>query len=264
MSQDQAIRKLIKESTAHIPNHAEVLYVYELEHGKYYVGKTVNEERRHLEHMLGCGSAWTRLHKPIRKIKTEPLTSQEQETVEVKKLMRVHGIDNVRGGAYSQLELSNSNYNTLFQEFVHDAGLCFKCYGSDHMASNCRKDPICDRCGRDKDGCEEGCRHKTTVEGLDISKMKYCRLCGRGNHRTPLALSIKFCECSLTVDGEPITSTVYCGYCGKKHTTGDCIKSLLLSEVANITDIARIEQLYASLTMSRSTEYHDSRRKGKR
>ena len=42
------------------------VYVLELEHGKYYVGKTTNVPRRFKQHLSGSSSIWTRMFRPIR------------------------------------------------------------------------------------------------------------------------------------------------------------------------------------------------------
>ena len=42
------------------------VYVLELEHGKYYVGKTRDVARRFQQHLSGLSSIWTRMFKPMR------------------------------------------------------------------------------------------------------------------------------------------------------------------------------------------------------
>ena len=46
------------------------IYVLKLEGGKYYVGKTGDLIARYQQHLSGEGSSFTRLHKPIKVIRT--------------------------------------------------------------------------------------------------------------------------------------------------------------------------------------------------
>ena len=55
------------------------IYVLQLKHGCFYVGKSDNPYKRLTQHKNGRGSAWTRLHKPIRMVKKIKMTSTLQE-----------------------------------------------------------------------------------------------------------------------------------------------------------------------------------------
>ena len=87
-----------------------IIYVLKLQHGKYYVGKTNNFEKRMHQHETGIGgSFWTKLHKPIEVIRKFEIKSNSfnkefiyglEEDKVVKEMMCLYGIDNVRGGSY--------------------------------------------------------------------------------------------------------------------------------------------------------------------
>lgn len=83
------------------------LYVLELEGGRYYVGLTGDVAVRFSRHANGDGADWTRLHKPIRIVRSVNTgTRNSQEAVKIEdmvtvELMRQHGIDRVRGGCYA-------------------------------------------------------------------------------------------------------------------------------------------------------------------
>jgi hypothetical protein len=51
--------------------------------------------------------------------------------------MLLHGINNVRGGTYCQLELSRDIEYLLQQELNHAKDKCFKCGSTTHYANNC-------------------------------------------------------------------------------------------------------------------------------
>lgn len=85
------------------------LYVLELTDNKYYVGMTRNVEKRYRRHISGKGAQWTKLHKPIRIVKTiDTNLSNELEVAILENRLTFdmatqHGLDNVRGGGYCQM-----------------------------------------------------------------------------------------------------------------------------------------------------------------
>lgn len=113
------------------------LYVLELKGGKYYVGKTDDPSRRYEEHKSGKGSEWTKLHKPVKMLETRQIKSSEDETAVTKELMKKHGVDNVRGGAFCQRELPSYVKKTLELEQRGNTDSCFKCGKKGHFAKDC-------------------------------------------------------------------------------------------------------------------------------
>ena len=85
----------------------EHIYLMELQNGKYYVGKTKNFERRMDQHQTKFGAAFTKLHGPS-KLSTSLMQVQTcsagEETKNTLKYMISHGINNVRGAEYCQIE----------------------------------------------------------------------------------------------------------------------------------------------------------------
>ena len=82
------------------------VYALKLADGKYYIGKSDNIEQRLHDHFSGSGSAWTREYKPIKVIERRENVSRFEEDKMTKEYMEKYGIDNVRGGAYTQVDLS--------------------------------------------------------------------------------------------------------------------------------------------------------------
>ena len=121
------------------------IYVLKLECKKYYVGKTKSLKRldSHFDH---SGSEWTKKYKPIKVIQVIPNCDDYDEDKWTLKYMNKKGINNVRGGIYCSLILSNNDYNTIQRQIRGSQNLCYKCGSDTHFANNC--DTICMRCHR--------------------------------------------------------------------------------------------------------------------
>lgn len=90
-----------------------ILYALELEDGYWYIGTTVNLEKRFEQHVIGEGASWTKVHKPIR--------VHESRLTKITKLSRVakledqmtldyvllYGEANVRGGKWCRVIYPN-------------------------------------------------------------------------------------------------------------------------------------------------------------
>jgi hypothetical protein len=57
----------------------------------------------------------------------------------VKQYMSNYGIENVRGGTYSTIKLTDSVINFLQKEILHANNLCFNCGESGHYVNNCNE-----------------------------------------------------------------------------------------------------------------------------
>jgi len=113
------------------------IYSLKCEGDKYYVGRTENPQKRIDEHIMGKGSAWTQKYAPI-EWRCIPATRFDEDS-HVIMLMDEHGIDNVRGGSYSTIELSPEMRSEIDRKLctVHD--LCYKCHKKGHFSKNCRQ-----------------------------------------------------------------------------------------------------------------------------
>ena len=113
------------------------IYLIECENGKYYVGKTTDCEHRFKQHCNNKGSIWTRLHKPLRIIDVFETEDGFDEDKYTKKFMNKYGIDNVRGGSYTNIVLSKSIKSLLRKELMTANDLCYCCGSSSHFAKEC-------------------------------------------------------------------------------------------------------------------------------
>jgi predicted GIY-YIG superfamily endonuclease len=173
------------------------LYTLLLEGDHYYVGITTNLEKRWEAHASGKGASWTALHKPVEIIHSEDLESEFDEDRAVKILMHKHGIDKVRGGSYSNPELTPAQVKMLRREITMSTGACILCGEMGHMAKKCpTKQVSCERCGR-QGHRKSKCYAKSTATGEEIAADQ-CFRCGRDGH---LAAA---CYAKTTADGKYI------------------------------------------------------------
>lgn len=172
---------------------AETLYILELEDNKWYVGKSTDVKKRFAQHTEGKGSAWTREYAPLRIAETRPITSVHDETNVTKDLMKKYGVDNVRGGAYTAVDLPEEQATLIRHELRAGSDACYTCGKKGHFANNCptKKETedeweceYCDRTFTTKYGCsvhERSCASKETTS----SPPGVCYRCGRSGHYSP-------------------------------------------------------------------------------
>jgi predicted GIY-YIG superfamily endonuclease len=115
----------------------EYIYILKLKENKYYIGKTKNIEKRWNDHITGNGSGWTKKYKPIYLITTVISTSYFDEDKYVKEYMSKYGIENVRGGTYSNIDLDDNCISVLKKEIRHSKNLCTRCGRDTHFIKDC-------------------------------------------------------------------------------------------------------------------------------
>lgn len=113
------------------------IYVLECEHGKYYVGKTNNCTKRFAQHVRSQGAVWTRMHPPKRIVEVKEAFDGYEEDKITKMYMAKYGIDNVRGGSYTQPDLDDSTKQFITKEVITAHDLCYRCGGKGHFANEC-------------------------------------------------------------------------------------------------------------------------------
>lgn len=146
------------------------IYVLRCECGKYYVGKTSCEERRVLQHFQGCGSAWTSMYRPVEVSAVYHNCDDLDEDKYTKLYMRTYGIDNVRGGSYSQPTLDPITRAFLEREICGADDRCYRCGRHGHFVAACRETTHADG-------------HIIDDTVMQDAESRACTRCGRASHR---------------------------------------------------------------------------------
>jgi len=117
----------------------QYVYTARLQDGKYYAGKSSEPDRRFLEHKYGNNHAseWTKKYKAVELLETKPMTSEHDETKITIDLMKKYGIDNVRGGPWTSVVLTE-NEKSLIRKLIHsESDECYGCGQNDHFVKEC-------------------------------------------------------------------------------------------------------------------------------
>jgi predicted GIY-YIG superfamily endonuclease len=113
------------------------VYVLALEDGKYYVGKSRDVDVRISQHIANNGSEWTKMYKPVEIIRVYTNCDDFDEDKYTKMYMAKYGIENVRGGSYTKVNLTDKQKQLLALELQTSRDECYCCGETGHFASEC-------------------------------------------------------------------------------------------------------------------------------
>lgn len=125
-----------------------LLYILKLEGGKYYIGKTNNLNSRINDHFNSRGCEWTKKHKPLIVTEIIECKSNLEEDHWVEKYMQKYGIENVRGGSYSNITLDRSQVGVLERKMKLAKDTCYICSKPGHYMNKCPAKNKCKKCGK--------------------------------------------------------------------------------------------------------------------
>ena len=139
------------------------IYALKLANNKYYIGKTEDPQFRLETHFRQKrGSAWTKKYSPIQIYEIIPDQSDHDEQRVTQEYMNKYGIDNVRGGPWCNVNLTNEEKEMIQKILNSSSDKCYKCGEQGHFAKFCpskdaknvslvnskKKVKNCNRCGR--------------------------------------------------------------------------------------------------------------------
>lgn len=123
------------------------IYILKLNQEKYYIGISTNITKRLSQHQLGVDSAkWVKRwqYKSILDIIDQKVLFHED--ILTKEFMYKYGIMNVRGGSYSNCNLTVLQLLTLQTEFYTAENKCFTCGGHFSRHHKCRNPSLAVQC----------------------------------------------------------------------------------------------------------------------
>jgi predicted GIY-YIG superfamily endonuclease len=128
-----------------VKNPKQNIYVLKLKGDKYYVGESSNIERRIWEHKNENGSAWTKKYQVEQIMDILETTNNFHELAQTLEMMRLYGIENVRGSLFTKpFPLNRFEKIMAAQLYCELHGYCRKCGSNDHFICNCKEDKVVD------------------------------------------------------------------------------------------------------------------------
>ena len=173
------------------------IYALKLTGNKFYIGKTEDPQFRLETHFSQKGgSAWTKKYSPIQIHEIIPNQSDYDEQRVTQEYMNKYGIDNVRGGPWCNINLTNGERGMIQKILNSSSDKCYKCGEQGHFAKFCPS----------KDA-----KNVSLVNSK--KKVKNCNRCGRYGHNELQ------CYAKIDIDGDIIEGDEEyweCSYCGKE------------------------------------------------
>lgn len=117
-----------------------VIYVLELVEGKFYVGRSATHEgvqKRIAQHKQGHGALWTNKYPFVRLVSVVEQACPFYEDAITLREMHLHGVDNVRGGTYSQVKLPRYQLDVIEDQILGATDHCYQCKQPGHFAQAC-------------------------------------------------------------------------------------------------------------------------------
>ena len=193
------------------------IYILKLEENRYYVGKSKDIDKRYIQHIFDDGSSWTQKYKPIEIIKVINNCDSFEEDKQVKQLMSIYGIDNVRGGSYTKINLTEEEKKLLQKEIWGANDCCVRCGRKNHFVKDCYANTdisgnlidewvwCCENCDKVFTNEDEFEQHelkckKNKIKNKNNKNKNVCYRCGRYNHYA------NNCYASTHIDGYDLDS----------------------------------------------------------
>lgn len=106
---------------------ATSFFLMELEHGKYFAGASQDPLKTLEEHREGLGGVpWTQIHRPVRLREVVAVARPSELDTQVRAWMMNYGVENVRGGSWSEVRLRDADRQAIREGVARQRG-CLVC-----------------------------------------------------------------------------------------------------------------------------------------
>ena len=216
-----------------LENNQVYIYVLRLkspagEPPRYYVGSAKDYKARVEAHFSGEGAAYSQKYTPVELVSVKIGTRYDEDAT-ARHLMATHGIDYVRGGAYSRLHLTAEEKMTIQHEIWAAEGLCVNCGKGNHFAINCyapKKETKLIEARTIKPNLQKVPQIGIPICLQPIDPTVKCLRCGRRGHLTE--------SCFTKVEN------ISCENCWQKgHHTSECSVEKLEPKINKIDEITK-------------------------
>lgn len=114
------------------------VYILKCKDNCYFIGKTTGSYFTDINnHFQGNGCEWTKLHKPIRLEILRHFCDETDDDFYTRMYITKYGIDKVRGGSYSQTELTEEQLCEINHYPIDTHLTCYQCYMKGHKRHVC-------------------------------------------------------------------------------------------------------------------------------
>jgi cellular nucleic acid-binding protein len=113
------------------------IYILKLKNNKWYFGTSDNVEKRIKQHLNGDGSKWTQKYKPLKTINSYKIKDLHEEDKITLQYMEKYGINNVRGGSFCNMELTDGEKQVLSKMIKTQNNKCYSCNNTGHFVKDC-------------------------------------------------------------------------------------------------------------------------------
>ena len=135
------------------------IYILKCKEEKYYVGRTDHTFQRFNQHLDGSGAKWTQKYPPIDLYAFHRDMRNYDETKITIQMMKKFGIENVRGGRYTKVNMTSRDIAKIERRI----------YGKNKWGKKRTVKKKCARCGRTSH-TESSCYARYHVDGTPLRK----------------------------------------------------------------------------------------------